>query len=44
MVQREEFDLSKLIVAVKCGGTDATSGLAANPTVGAMSTAMTEKW
>ena len=37
MVQREEFDLSKLIVAVKCGGTDATSGLAANPTVGAMS-------
>lgn len=24
-------------MAVKCGGTDATSGLAANPTVGAMS-------
>ena len=33
---REECDISELMVALKCGGTDATSGLAANPTVGAM--------
>ena len=35
--QRCECDLSELTIAVKCGGTDATSGLAANPVVGAMS-------
>ncbi len=34
---RVECDLSELTIAVKCGGTDATSGLAANPVVGAMS-------
>jgi altronate dehydratase large subunit len=33
---RVECDISELIVAVKCGGTDATSGLAANPTLGEM--------
>jgi len=32
--RREEFDLSRLTVAVDCGGSDATSGLAANPAVG----------
>jgi altronate dehydratase large subunit len=31
---REPFPLSKLILAVECGGSDATSGLAANPAVG----------
>jgi altronate dehydratase large subunit len=31
---RVECDLSELTVALKCGGTDATSGLAANPTLG----------
>jgi altronate dehydratase large subunit len=31
-----ECDISELMVAVKCGGTDATSGLAANPTLGEM--------
>ena len=36
-LKREECDLSELMVALKCGGTDATSGLAANPTIGAMS-------
>lgn len=36
-LRREECDVSELIVAVKCGGTDATSGLAANPVVGEMS-------
>lgn len=34
--KRVECDISDLIVATKCGGTDATSGLAANPTLGAM--------
>lgn len=34
---REEIDISELCVGVKCGGTDATSGIAANPAVGAMS-------
>jgi altronate dehydratase large subunit len=34
---REPFGLESLIVGVKCGGTDATSGIAANPAVGAMS-------
>lgn len=34
---RVECDISELTVALKCGGTDATSGLAANPVVGAMS-------
>jgi Altronate dehydratase len=33
-MQRVECDLSELILATKCGGTDATSGLTANPTVG----------
>ena len=30
----EPFPLSKLTLAVECGGSDATSGLAANPAVG----------
>jgi len=33
---REEFDDSHLIVGVKCGASDTTSGLAANPAVGAI--------
>jgi len=33
---RVECEVSELLVATKCGGTDATSGLAANPAVGAM--------
>ncbi len=36
-LEKELFDLSELIVGVKCGGTDATSGISANPAVGAMS-------
>ena len=31
---REEFPLSDLSLGLKCGGTDATSGLAANPVLG----------
>ncbi len=33
--KRKEFDVSKLIVGVKCGGSDTSSGLAGNPAVGA---------
>ena len=32
--RRESADVSELIVAVECGGSDATSGIAANPAVG----------
>jgi len=33
-LKQKSFPLSKLIVAMECGGSDATSGLAANPAVG----------
>jgi len=33
-LNRREFDASELIVGVKCGGSDTTSGLAGNPAVG----------
>jgi altronate dehydratase large subunit len=33
-IKREMFPLSKLTLAVECGGSDATSGLAANPAMG----------
>ena len=38
---REAIDVSELMVALKCGGTDATSGIAANPTLGVMSDKLT---
>lgn len=34
-LKRKEFDVSRLVVGVKCGGSDTTSGLAGNPAVGA---------
>ena len=37
MLQKEEVPLSELIVGTECGGSDPTSGLAANPAIGAMS-------
>lgn len=37
MEERVPCDLKDLIIGVKCGGTDATSGIAANPAVGTMS-------
>ena len=40
--QRRQFDAKELVVAVKCGGSDATSGLAANPAVGAAMDAILE--
>ena len=32
--KRENFDLSKLTIGVKCGASDTTSGIASNPAVG----------
>jgi altronate dehydratase large subunit len=32
--KQESFHVSKLVVGIKCGSSDATSGLVANPTVG----------
>lgn len=37
MLRREEVPISELIVGTECGGSDPTSGLASNPTVGALS-------
>ncbi len=34
---KEEADISELILATECGGSDPTSGLAANPTLGYVS-------
>ena len=36
-VKKETFPLSELIVGTECGGSDPTSGLAANPLIGEMS-------
>lgn len=36
-LERVEVDLSQLVLATNCGGSDATSGLAANPTLGVCS-------
>lgn len=41
-LKRVECDLSELIVGTKCGGTDATSGISANPAVGVMSDIIVE--
>ena len=34
--QRIPFDISRLVVGVKCGGSDTSSGIAANPAIGVM--------
>ncbi len=39
---REPFALKYLKVGLKCGGTDATSGLSANPAVGVMSDSLVD--
>ena len=41
-LQREEFPLSELIVGTECGGSDPTSGLAANPVIGELSDRMVD--
>jgi altronate dehydratase large subunit len=33
-IKREEVDISEIIASAECGGSDATSGLVANPVVG----------
>ena len=35
--QKEFFDASELYIGIECGGSDATSGIASNPSVGEMS-------
>lgn len=35
--RREEFPLSKLMLGLECGGSDTTSGLASNPSIGIVS-------
>jgi len=35
--RREECDISELMLAIECGGSDATSGLVANPVLGHVS-------
>ena len=32
---REKFPISKLVLGVKCGGSDTSSGIASNPSCGA---------
>jgi len=40
--RRVTVDISKLAVGVKCGGSDASSGIAANPAIGVMSDMMVD--
>lgn len=42
MEERTAVDLSELVLGIECGGTDATSGLAANPAVGRASDLLLE--
>ena len=37
LVKKEDIPLSELFIGLECGGSDATSGLAANPVVGKVS-------
>lgn len=37
LLRREEFPISELIIGTECGGSDPTSGLAANPVIGELS-------
>lgn len=41
--KRQEFPVSKLVVGTECGGSDTTSGLASNPTIGKVSDILVEK-
>jgi len=42
-IRREEVDDSKLMIGVKCGASDPTSGLASNPSIGAACDMLIEK-
>ncbi len=37
LLRKEEFPISELILGTECGGSDPTSGLAANPLIGELS-------
>ncbi|MEG1858458.1 MAG: UxaA family hydrolase [Pseudoflavonifractor sp.] len=37
LLQREQFPMSELLIGTECGGSDPTSGLAANPLIGQLS-------
>ena len=39
---REAFDISKLVVGLKCGGSDGFSGITANPLLGRFTDALTD--
>lgn len=39
---REECDISEIIMGLECGGSDPTSGLASNPTIGYASTKLVD--
>ncbi len=39
---REECDISNIVLGLECGGSDPTSGLASNPTIGHASTKLVE--
>ena len=41
-VPQEEFSISELILGIECGGSDATSGLVANPVMGYVSDRLVE--
>ena len=43
LIRREEVDDSKLMIGVKCGASDPTSGLASNPSIGAACDILIEK-
>lgn len=40
---KEEFDISELILGLECGGSDPTSGIIANPVIGAVSDLLVNK-
>lgn len=42
LLQKEEFPISELIIGTECGGSDPTSGLAANPLIGQLSDMLVE--
>ncbi len=39
----EEFDLSEIMLGIECGGSDATSGLVANPVMGFVSDCLVDR-
>lgn len=41
-LEKEEFDISRLVLGLECGGSDPTSGIAANPVLGVCSDLLIE--